>query len=149
MLPYSTRNTRNSYITSLQSLHASGTSLAQSNGAPFEVPVELLKYIDDGGNPDNFIVDVVRSASVANEAAKGKVDAFRYVISRLHGYSATTHLFYNHNANTFIFMQNTYTRHRRRYPKSLSRDFKSLYTNTTTTTATVANVDYYPNTRSS
>lgn len=56
-------------------------SLQGRNGAPYEIPVELLTYVDDGGNPDAFIVDVIRSAAAANEAAKGKVEAFRYVSS--------------------------------------------------------------------
>ena len=54
-------------------------SLQGRNGAPYEIPVELLTYVDEGGNPDAFIVDVIRSAAAANEAAKGKVEAFRYV----------------------------------------------------------------------
>jgi hypothetical protein len=54
-------------------------ALQGRNGAPYEVPVELLAYVDDGGNPDAFIIDVIRSAAAANEAAKGKVEAFRYV----------------------------------------------------------------------
>ncbi|KAG7668816.1 hypothetical protein Ndes2526B_g00522 [Nannochloris sp. 'desiccata'] len=67
----------NEYTASLQSLHTAGMALLGRNGAPYEVPVELLTYIDDGGNPDAFIIDVIRSAAVANEAAKGKVEAFR------------------------------------------------------------------------
>ena len=68
---------RGEYVASLKSLHAAGTALERRPGLPFEIPVELLRYVDDGGNPDAFIIDVVRSAAVANEAAKGKVDAFR------------------------------------------------------------------------
>ncbi|KAL4515806.1 hypothetical protein Ndes2526A_g00510 [Nannochloris sp. 'desiccata'] len=67
----------NEYTASLQSLHTAGMALLGRNGAPYEVPVELLTYIDDGGNPDAFIIDLIRSAAVANEAAKGKVEAFR------------------------------------------------------------------------
>jgi hypothetical protein len=55
-------------------------ALRSRNDAPYEVPVELLTYIDEGGNPDAFIIDAIRSAAAANESAKGKVEAFRYVL---------------------------------------------------------------------
>jgi hypothetical protein len=61
----------------LKALHAAGGALCRPNGEPFEVPLELLQYLDDGGNPDVFIADVMRSCQAANEASRAKVEAFR------------------------------------------------------------------------
>ncbi len=41
-----------------------------------EVPVELLKYIDEGGNPDVFTAEAFRRAHRGNQLAKGRVQAF-------------------------------------------------------------------------
>lgn len=60
-------------MASLKELHGAGSALQRGGGAPYEAPVELLRYVDDGGNPDAFIVEVIRSAAAANEAARGKV----------------------------------------------------------------------------
>jgi len=68
---------RNDYIASLKSLHSTAAPLVRSPGQPYEVPLELLQYLDDGGNPDIFMKDVMRSVVAANQASKGKVLAFR------------------------------------------------------------------------
>ena len=62
----------------MKALHElSTTPLRSRTGEAFEVPVELLRYLDDGGNPDVFVAEVVRSCQAANEASRGKVVAFR------------------------------------------------------------------------
>ena len=40
-----------------------------------DVPVELLQYVDGGGNPDAFTADVFRRANRGNQLAKGRVQA--------------------------------------------------------------------------
>ena len=65
---------------SLKDLHAAAAPLQRppaSAPKPYEVPVELLRYVDDGGNPDMFIRDVIRGVVEANQGSKGKVEAFR------------------------------------------------------------------------
>ncbi len=42
-----------------------------------EVPVELLQYVDGGGNPDAFTADVFHRANRGNQLAKGRVQALR------------------------------------------------------------------------
>ena len=68
---------RSEYIVSLKSLHSAGSALLGPSQRPLELPVELLRYVDDGGNPDTFIKDTITSAVAANQAVKGKADAFR------------------------------------------------------------------------
>ncbi len=41
-----------------------------------DVPVELLRYIDEGGNPDAFTSEIFNRANRSNQLAKGKVEAF-------------------------------------------------------------------------
>ena len=42
-----------------------------------DVPVELLQYVDGGGNPDAFTADVFRRANRGNQLAKGRAAALR------------------------------------------------------------------------
>jgi hypothetical protein len=69
----------NEYVGGLSALHAAAASLRRLPGGalPVEVPAELLSYLDDGGNPDVFLVDVMRSCQAAAQAGKGKVEGFR------------------------------------------------------------------------
>ena len=51
--------------------------LAEQRGSlAVEVPVELLKYVDEGGNPDAFTAEVFRRANRGNQLARGRVQAF-------------------------------------------------------------------------
>lgn len=61
----------------LKALHMVGGALRRPTGESYEVPAELMQYLDDGGNPDVFIADVMRSCQAANEASRAKVEAFR------------------------------------------------------------------------
>ncbi|KAM0059937.1 putative mediator complex, subunit Med10 [Helianthus debilis subsp. tardiflorus] len=42
-----------------------------------QVPMEVLKLIDDGKNPDEFTRDVLNSCIAKNQITKGKTDAFK------------------------------------------------------------------------
>ncbi|XP_021902134.1 mediator of RNA polymerase II transcription subunit 10b [Carica papaya] len=42
-----------------------------------QVPMEVLKLIDDGKNPDEFTRDVINSCIGKNQVTKGKTDAFK------------------------------------------------------------------------
>ncbi|KDD75001.1 hypothetical protein H632_c932p0 [Helicosporidium sp. ATCC 50920] len=52
-------------------------SLVAPDGRVPEVAIELLKYLDDGDNPDTFTDDIFRAGLVANQVSKGKFTAFR------------------------------------------------------------------------
>ncbi len=41
-----------------------------------DVPVELLRYVDEGGNPDAFTSEIFQRANRSNQLVKGKVEAF-------------------------------------------------------------------------
>ena len=41
-----------------------------------DVPVDLLRAVDDGGNPDVFTAEVFERANRANQLSKGKAEAF-------------------------------------------------------------------------
>ena len=41
-----------------------------------DVPVDLLRAIDEGGNPDVFTAEVFERANRANQLSKGKAEAF-------------------------------------------------------------------------
>lgn len=43
--------------------------------AAFNVPVDLVRFVDEGGNPDAFFGSATRAALRDNQAAKGKVTA--------------------------------------------------------------------------
>jgi hypothetical protein len=55
--------------------------LAELGGAreavAVDVPVELLQFVDGGGNPDAFTADVFRRANRGNQLAKGRAAALR------------------------------------------------------------------------
>ena len=55
----------------------SAAQLAGKEHSPVEVPVELLKYVDEGGNPDVFLIESIKSAVMSNQNARGKSIAFR------------------------------------------------------------------------
>uniref|UniRef100_A0A2P2JRH1 Mediator of RNA polymerase II transcription subunit 10 n=1 Tax=Rhizophora mucronata TaxID=61149 RepID=A0A2P2JRH1_RHIMU len=42
-----------------------------------QVPMEVLRLIDDGKNPDEFTRDVLNSCIAKNQVTKGKTDAFK------------------------------------------------------------------------
>lgn len=48
----------------------------QRESLAVEVPVELLRYVDEGGNPDVFTAETFRRANRGNQLAKGRVQAF-------------------------------------------------------------------------
>ena len=41
-----------------------------------DVPIDLLRAIDEGGNPDVFTAEVFERANRANQLSKGKAEAF-------------------------------------------------------------------------
>ena len=41
-----------------------------------DVPVDLLRTIDEGGNPDVFTADIFERANRSNQLSKGKAQAF-------------------------------------------------------------------------
>ena len=41
-----------------------------------DVPVDLLRTIDEGGNPDVFTAEIFERANRANQLSKGKAQAF-------------------------------------------------------------------------
>jgi Transcription factor subunit Med10 of Mediator complex len=51
----------------------------QREAIAVEVPVSLLHFVDEGGNPDVFTSEIFRQCLRENQAAKGKVEAFRCV----------------------------------------------------------------------
>lgn len=61
-----------------------GTLSSQREALAVEVPVELLKYIDEGGNPDVFTAEVFELANRANQLAKGKVEALANFRCHIH-----------------------------------------------------------------
>lgn len=56
------------------------TLSTQRGAVDLQVPAELLRYLDDGGNPDAFTTEVFSRAHADNQQAKGRVDALRYVL---------------------------------------------------------------------
>lgn len=55
------------------------TLAGQRSAVDLQVPVELLRYLDDGGNPDAFTTEMFSRAHADNQQAKGRVDALRCV----------------------------------------------------------------------
>ncbi|KAK9811481.1 hypothetical protein WJX72_004659 [[Myrmecia] bisecta] len=43
----------------------------------YNIPVEILKYVDEGGNPDEFTRDVFKRALHSNQLVKGKTECIR------------------------------------------------------------------------
>lgn len=72
---------RNEYLAELAKLQGLRDSLSPG-GVPIEVPIELLRYVDDGGNPDVFTVDAIKASVAANQISKGKAEAFRQLKDR-------------------------------------------------------------------
>lgn len=64
----------------VEGLHTLST---QRGAVDLQVPVELLRYLDDGGNPDAFTTEVFSRAHADNQQAKGRVDALRCVATVL------------------------------------------------------------------
>jgi hypothetical protein len=52
-----------------------GGLAAQREALAAEVPAELLRYVDEGGNPDVFTAQTFTRANRGNQLAKGKVKA--------------------------------------------------------------------------
>jgi hypothetical protein len=77
---------RNKYISSLKSLHAAGVGLQQTEGIPYyEVPLELLQHLDEGGNPDTFVVNTVKSTLRSSEDAKRTIGQLKTLRSNVEG----------------------------------------------------------------
>ncbi len=51
----------------------------QRDAVDFYIPMELLRYLDDGGNPDSFTTEAFERAQEDNQIAKGRIDALQYV----------------------------------------------------------------------
>lgn len=61
---------RNGLVTDL------GGLASHRGGLAVDIPVELLRYVDEGGNPDVFTSEIFQRANRSNQLAKGKVEAF-------------------------------------------------------------------------
>jgi len=70
---------RNAYIDGLKKLYDSGRQglLVDTEGEPIDVPVELVHYIDEGGNPDDFMRQTMMAMLEASQSRKGKLDVMR------------------------------------------------------------------------
>uniref|UniRef100_A0A7S1SYW4 Mediator of RNA polymerase II transcription subunit 10 n=1 Tax=Tetraselmis chuii TaxID=63592 RepID=A0A7S1SYW4_9CHLO len=42
-----------------------------------KVPVDLLRYIDEGGSPDEFTAEMLKRCLTENQMSKGKANAFK------------------------------------------------------------------------
>jgi mediator of RNA polymerase II transcription subunit 10 len=42
-----------------------------------QIPVEVLKYVDEGKNPHLFTKDYIDKAMTKNQEVKGKIDSFK------------------------------------------------------------------------
>mmetsp|Transcript_8835 Transcript_8835/g.26448 ORF Transcript_8835/g.26448 Transcript_8835/m.26448 type:complete len:204 (+) Transcript_8835:197-808(+) len=56
-------------------LESLGALHGKSSEAAFDVPLDLIKFVDAGGSPDVFLGGVTRTALSDNQAAAGKVAA--------------------------------------------------------------------------
>ncbi|MCO5602025.1 hypothetical protein L7F22_056152 [Adiantum nelumboides] len=43
----------------------------------FQIPIDVIRLVDDGKNPDEFTKDLLNNCIQRNQATKGKVDAFK------------------------------------------------------------------------
>ncbi|MCO5568299.1 hypothetical protein L7F22_021998 [Adiantum nelumboides] len=43
----------------------------------FQIPIDVIRLVDDGKNPDEFTRDLLNNCIQRNQATKGKVDAFK------------------------------------------------------------------------
>eukprot|EP00249_Psilotum_nudum_P009287 c21834_g1_i1 orf=63-725(+) len=48
-----------------------------------DVPIDVVRFIDEGRNPDEFTRDLINSCIERNQATKGKVDAFKLLRKHL------------------------------------------------------------------
>eukprot|EP00890_Picochlorum_soloecismus_P000522 jgi/Picsp_1/1470/NSC_04948-R1_mediator of rna polymerase ii transcription subunit 10 len=69
----------NAYIAGLEKLYDNGKQglLVDSEGEPIDVPVELVQYIDEGGNPDDFMRQTMMAMLEASQSRKGKLDVMQ------------------------------------------------------------------------
>jgi hypothetical protein len=70
---------RNAYIAGLEKLYDSGKQglLVDAEGEPIDVPIELVQYIDEGGNPDDFMKQTMMAMLEASQSRKGKLDVMQ------------------------------------------------------------------------
>lgn len=43
----------------------------------FQIPMDVIRLVDEGKNPDEFTKDLINNCIQRNQATKGKVDAFK------------------------------------------------------------------------
>lgn len=43
----------------------------------FQIPLDVIRLVDDGKNPDEFTKDLINNCIQRNQATKGKVDSFK------------------------------------------------------------------------
>ena len=72
---------RNLYVDALKDLHqnASVQLVEGPLGEPVELPKEVVYYVDEGGNPDDFMKQVMTTMLSVSQARKGKICAIKYV----------------------------------------------------------------------
>lgn len=49
----------------------------------FQIPVDVVRFVDEGRNPDEFTKDLINNCIQRNQATKGKVDAFKTIRKHL------------------------------------------------------------------
>ncbi|KAK9844880.1 hypothetical protein WJX74_008085 [Apatococcus lobatus] len=59
------------YLEELQTIHA------LRDLVDVEVPVDLIRYLDEGGNPDTYTAQAFKQSLQSNQLSKGKVDAIK------------------------------------------------------------------------
>jgi hypothetical protein len=64
-------------------LHAAGVGLQQT-----EVPLELLQHLDEGGNPDTFVVETIKSTLRSSEDVKRVIGQLKSLRSNVEGANA-------------------------------------------------------------
>lgn len=48
-----------------------------------QIPIDVIRFIDEGRNPDEFTKDLINNCIQRNQATKGKVDAFKMLRKNL------------------------------------------------------------------
>ncbi|KAH7435758.1 hypothetical protein KP509_06G078500 [Ceratopteris richardii] len=61
----------NGVIKELSTMHSA------AEDCHFQIPVDVIRLVDEGKNPDEFTKDLFNSCIQRNQATKGKVDAFK------------------------------------------------------------------------
>lgn len=50
---------------------------ATAEDSHFQIPIDVIRLVDEGKNPDEFTKDLINNCIQRNQATKGKVEAFK------------------------------------------------------------------------